>query len=53
MALRVEIARNYLLLIELGRSSPSVRMLLHLCSAQNADVLGDVERVEAQKPFKA
>ena len=55
LALRVDMDRNYLSLIELGRSSPSVRMLMRLCAAldvQAADVLGDVERrVEAQKPF--
>lgn len=39
--------RNYLSLIELGRNSPSVRMLLRLCLALDvraADVLDDVER---------
>lgn len=55
LALRVEMDRNYLSLIELGRSSPSVRMLIRLCMALDvhaADVLGDVERrVEAQKPL--
>jgi len=55
LALRVEMDRNYLSLIELGRSSPSVRMLMRLCMALDvhaADVLGDVERrVEAQKPL--
>ena len=55
LALRVEMDRNYLSLIELGRSSPSVRMLMRLCKALDvhaADVLGDVERrVEAQKPL--
>ena len=55
LALRVEMDRNYLSLIELGRSSPSVRMLMRLCSALDvhaADVLGDVERrVQAQRQF--
>lgn len=55
LALSVEMDRNYLSLIELGRSSPSVRMLMRLCMALDvhaADVLGDVERrVEAQKPL--
>ena len=39
--------RNYLSLIELGRNSPSVRMLLRLCQALDvraAQVLDDVER---------
>lgn len=50
LALRADIAdmdRNYLSLIELGRNSPSVRMLLRLCLALDvraADVLDDVER---------
>ncbi len=56
LALRVEMDRNYLSLIELGRSSPSVRMLMRLCMALDvhaADVLGDVERrVEAQRPLE-
>jgi transcriptional regulator with XRE-family HTH domain len=42
-ALRVEMDRNYLSMIELGRSGPSVRMLIRLCMALNvhaADVLG-------------
>jgi transcriptional regulator with XRE-family HTH domain len=55
LALRVEMDRNYLSLIELGRSSPSVRMLMRLCMALDvhaADLLEDVERrVEAQKQF--
>lgn len=56
LALRVEMDRNYLSLIELGRSSPSVRMLMRLCSALDvhaADVLRDVERrVQAQRPLE-
>lgn len=55
LALRVEMDRNYLSLIELGRNSPSVRMLMRLCMALDvhaADVLADVERrVQVQKPF--
>ena len=46
--------RNYLSLIELGRSSPSVRMLMRLCAALDvraADVLDDLERrVQVQTP---
>ena len=56
LALRVEMDRNYLSLIELGRNSPSVRMLMRLCMALDvraADLLDDVERrVQAQKPFE-
>lgn len=47
LALRVQMDRNYLSLIELGRNSPSVRMLVRLCSALDvkaADVLIDVDR---------
>jgi len=55
LALRVGMDRNYLSLIELGRNSPSVRMLMRLCLALDvraADLLGDVERrVQVQKPF--
>ena len=47
MALRVQMDRNYLSLIELGRSSPSVQMLVRICAAldvRSSDVLSDVER---------
>lgn len=47
LALRVQMDRNYLSLIELGRNSPSVRMLVRLCAALDvkaADVLTDVDR---------
>ena len=54
LALRVDMDRTYLSLIELGRSSPSVRMLMRLCAAldvQAADLLDDLERrVQAQTP---
>ena len=54
LALRVGMDRNYLSLIELGRNSPSVRMLMRLCAAldvQAADLLDDLERrVQAQTP---
>lgn len=53
LALRAQADRNYLSLIELGRNSPSVRMLMRLCSALDvnaADVLADVNRrVQAQR----
>lgn len=55
LALRVEMDRNYLSLIELGRSSPSVRMLMRLCMALDVHagaLLDDVERrVQAQQQF--
>lgn len=55
LALRVQMDRNYLSLIELGRNSPSVRMLVRLCMALDvraADVMADVERrLEAQRLF--
>lgn len=47
LALRAGMDRNYLSLIELGRNSPSVRMLLRLCQALDvsaAEVLADTER---------
>lgn len=47
LALRAQMDRNYLSLIELGCNSPSVRMLVRLCSAldvNTVDVLADVNR---------
>lgn len=47
MALRADVDRNYVSLIELGRNSPSVRMLYRLCDALDitpSDLLKDVER---------
>ena len=48
--------RNDLSLVELGRNSPRVRMLMRPCMALDvraADLLDDVERrVLAQKPFE-
>lgn len=56
LALRVGMDRNDLSLVELGRNSPSVRMLMRLCMALDvraADLLDDVERrVQVQKPFE-
>ena len=56
LALRVGMDRNYLSLVELGRNSPSVRMLMRLCMALDvraADLLDDVaRRVQVQKPFE-
>lgn len=47
LALRADVDRNYVSLIELGRNSPSVRMVFRLCDALNitpSDMLKDVER---------
>ncbi len=47
LALRADADRNYVSLIELGRNSPSVRMLFRLCDALDvtpSDLLKDVER---------
>lgn len=47
LALRADVDRNYVSLIELGRNSPSVRMMLRLCDALDitpSDMLKDVER---------
>ena len=56
LALRVGMDRNYLSLIEQGRNSPSVCMLMRLCLAldvRTANLRDDVEhRVQMQKPFE-
>ena len=47
LALRAGVDRNYVSLIELGRNSPSVRMMYRLCDALDitpSDMLKDVER---------
>lgn len=47
LALRADVDRNYISLIELGKNSPSVRLLFRLSDALNtspADLLKDVER---------
>ena len=47
LALRADVDRNYVSLIELGRNSPSVRMMYRLCDALDikpSDLLKDVER---------
>ena len=55
LALRVGMDRNDISLIELGRNSPRVRMLMRLRLAQDvrtADLPDKVEhRVHVQKPF--
>lgn len=47
LALRADVDRNYISLIELGRNSPSVRLMFKLCDALDvspSDLLKDVER---------
>ncbi len=47
LALRADVDRNYISLIELGKNSPSVRMLYRLCDALDvrpSDLLKDVEK---------
>jgi transcriptional regulator with XRE-family HTH domain len=52
LALRADVDRNYISLIELGKNSPSVRLLFRLCDALDvspSDLLKDVEkRIRAQ-----
>ena len=47
LALRADVDRNYVSLIELGSNSPSVRLMFRLCDALDitpSDMLKDVER---------
>lgn len=47
LSLRADVDRNYISLVELGKSSPSVRMVFKLCDALDltpSDLLKDVER---------
>lgn len=47
LALRADVDRNYISLIELGKNSPSVRMVFKLCDALDtlpSDLLKEVER---------
>lgn len=47
LALRAGVNRNYISLVELGRNSPSLRMIFRLCEALDvapADMLREVER---------
>jgi transcriptional regulator with XRE-family HTH domain len=47
LALRADVDRNYISLIELGRNSPSVRLLFKLCDALDvtpADFMKEVQR---------
>lgn len=54
LALRADVDRNYISLIELGRNSPSVRMVFRLCDALDitpSDLLKEVERrLGVQRP---
>lgn len=52
LALRADVDRNYISLIELGRSSPSIRMVYRLCDALDvmpSELLRDVEKRMARK----
>ncbi len=47
MALRADVDRNYISLIELGKNSPSVRMLYKLCDALDirpSELLKDADK---------
>ena len=47
LALRADVDRNYISLIELGKNSPSVRMVFKLCEALDtlpSDLLKESER---------
>ena len=47
LALRADVDRNYISLIELGRNSPSLRTIFRLCDAMDmapSELLRDVER---------
>lgn len=52
LALRADVDRNYISLIELGRNSPSIRMVYRLCDALDAmpsELLRDVDKRMARK----
>ena len=52
LALEAGAERNYISLIELGRNSPSVRMLYRLCSVLDlppSELLAQVEGLTAKK----
>lgn len=47
LALRADVDRSYLSLIELGKNSPSVRLMFKLCDALDvtpSDLMKDVEK---------
>lgn len=53
LALRADVDRNYVSLIELGKSSPSLGMVYRLCDALDvrpADVLKDVDGRLTREP---
>lgn len=53
LALRAAVDRNYISLIELGKSSPSLGMVYRLCDALDvcpADVLKEVDKRLAHGP---
>lgn len=53
LALRADVARTFISLIELGKNSPTVRLMFKLCDALDvtpADLMKDVEkRMRAQR----
>lgn len=51
LALRADVDRNYISLIELGKNSPSVRLLFKLCDA--LDVSPSDFMVEVQRRMKS
>lgn len=56
LALRADVDRNYISLIELGRNSPSIRMVYRLCDALDvmpSELLRDVEKRVARKVSSA
>jgi transcriptional regulator with XRE-family HTH domain len=53
LALRAAVDRNYISLIELGKSSPSLGMIYRLCDALDlraSDVLKDVDNRLSSEP---
>ena len=53
MALRAAVDRNYISLIELGKSSPSLGMIYRLCDALDvraSDVVKDVDKRLNREP---
>lgn len=47
LAFEAEVDRNYISLLELGRNSPSLKMIFKLCAALDAkpwEIIRDVER---------
>ncbi len=53
LALRADVARTFISLVELGKNSPTVRLMLKLCDALDvtpSDLMKDVEkRMRAQR----